>query len=123
MAIARWAWTSTVYAWRAALPRRLVGRERTFKPSDYDNADDPEEFPELPQIESTPATTVTFPAGPYDTTEPYENPAPTVGGGSPLSVFNGSSPTGTWSLYVVDDLYWEDGAIDGGWALEITAAP
>lgn len=96
--------------------------QRTFKPSDYDVADDPETFPGLPQITSTPATQVTYPSAPYNTTDPSQNPAPTVGGGSPLSVFNGTSPVGEWKLYVVDDLYWYDGSI-AGWQIEITAAP
>jgi subtilisin-like proprotein convertase family protein len=95
--------------------------ERTFKPSDYDVADDPETFPNLPQITSTPATQLSYPPAPYNTTDPSQNPAPTVNGGSPLSVFNGGSPTGEWKLYVVDDLYWYDGSL-GGWAIEITAA-
>jgi subtilisin-like proprotein convertase family protein len=42
------------------------------------------------------------PAGPYQTA---------------LSVCNGSSPNGTWSLHVQDDYYGDFGSIAGGWAL------
>jgi subtilisin-like proprotein convertase family protein len=45
---------------------------------------------------------------------------PAVTGGTPLSVFNGSSPVGQWKLYVADDFYWFDGSI-ASWAIEITA--
>jgi hypothetical protein len=44
------------------------------------------------------------PAGPYATT---------------LSVFNGTSPNGTWSLYVHDDEDLATGAIVSGWSLDI----
>ena len=39
-----------------------------------------------------------------------------------LTVFNGpvSNATGTWSLFVVDDLGVDSGSIQGGWTLEIT---
>ncbi len=37
-----------------------------------------------------------------------------------LSVFNGTSPNGTWQLYVVDDENVDAGSINGGWSLDIT---
>jgi subtilisin-like proprotein convertase family protein len=93
-----------------------TGETRSFKPSDYDNPDDPEIYPEpAPQGISTPPNTVTHPPAPYTA-------APTVNGGSKLSAFNGTSPIGTWKLYVVDDLFWYEGSLDG-WTIEITAAP
>ena len=37
--------------------------------------------------------------------------------GSALSVFDGTDPNGTWSLYVVDDCGGDAGKINGGWSL------
>jgi subtilisin-like proprotein convertase family protein len=96
--------------------------ERTFKPSDYDAVDDEDRLPDVSGVTNTPATAVTYPDAPYNTTDPSKNPAPTVTSGPSLSVFNGKSPVGTWKLYVVDDWYWYDGSL-GGWTLEITATP
>ena len=53
----------------------------TYRPSSYTSADT---FP-------SPA-----PAGPYLT--------PEVEGGDTLAAFNGATPNGTWTLYVVDDI-------------------
>lgn len=54
------------------------------------------------------------PAGPYDV------PAPRGSGTLGLS-FNGTSPNGNWSLYVVDDIPSSPGgAISGGWTLDIS---
>ena len=36
------------------------------------------------------------------------------------SIFNGTAPNGTWSLYVVDFVAGDDGEITGGWSIEIT---
>jgi hypothetical protein len=49
---------------------------------------------------------VSTPAGPYGTT---------------LSVFNGTSPNGSWSLYIYDDCTFGAGSIAGGWSMEISA--
>jgi subtilisin-like proprotein convertase family protein len=96
--------------------------ERTFKPSDFDAADDLDTLPDVAGVSNTPQTAVTYPDGPYNTSDPSQNPAPVVNGGPSLSVFNGTSPVGTWNLYVVDDWYWYGGSLDG-WGIEITAAP
>ena len=96
--------------------------ERSFKPSDFDAADDLDTLPDVEGVSNTPPTAVTYPPAPYNTSDPTQNPAPTVNTGPTLSVFNGASPVGTWRLYVVDDWYWYDGSVDG-WTLEITAAP
>ncbi|QUV81077.1 S8 family serine peptidase [Chloracidobacterium sp. D] len=53
----------------------------------------------------------TFPSpGPGSVTQPL-NP--------PLSVFNGTNPNGTWSLFVVDDATLDTGNINGGWSITI----
>ena len=52
--------------------------------------------------------------------EDFPFPAPVPSGSSLLSFFNGTSPNGTWSLYVFDDLGGDIGSIDGGWDLTIT---
>ncbi len=57
------------------------------------------------------------PGGVGDT---FPSPAPTPSGASALSVFNGTDPNGTWSLYVVDDGAASAGLISGGWCLNIT---
>lgn len=53
-------------------------------------------------------------------------PAPAPGNLPPdpqrLAVFNGTSPNGTWSLYVVDDGDSDVGAIQGGWNISITTS-
>ena len=50
----------------------------------------------------------------------FPGPAPVAPYGTALSVFNGTDPTGTWSLYVADDFGGADGGtISGGWSLTI----
>jgi len=39
-----------------------------------------------------------------------------------LSVFNGTNPNGTWSLFVVDDLLGDAGVISNGWRLSINTS-
>ncbi|HKR63590.1 MAG TPA: Calx-beta domain-containing protein [Thermoanaerobaculia bacterium] len=50
----------------------------------------------------------------------YSSPAPASGYGSALSVFNGTAPNGTWSLYVVDDTGGDLGSIGGGFTVTIS---
>jgi subtilisin-like proprotein convertase family protein len=50
----------------------------------------------------------------------FPSPAPTAGGKSALSVFNGANPNGEWRLFIVDAPGNGAGSIDG-WSLEITA--
>ncbi len=50
--------------------------------------------------------------------------APAPGGPytAPLSVFNGTTPTGAWSLYVLDDGAGDAGSFGSGWSLTISTA-
>ncbi len=76
------------------LPDSTLISSGTFKPSDYT---------------STP-------------TDLYPVPAPTGPYSSTLSVFNGANPNGTWSLFVVDDTFFNSGSIAKGWSLSISTA-
>jgi hypothetical protein len=49
-------------------------------------------------------------------------PAPAAPYGATLSVFDGSDPNGTWSLFAYDDTAGGNGSISGGWTLDITYA-
>ncbi len=49
----------------------------------------------------------------------FPAPAPVNADNTSLSVFDGTSPVGTWSLYVVDDSLGASGQITGGWQLSI----
>jgi subtilisin-like proprotein convertase family protein len=52
----------------------------------------------------------------------FNAPAPAGPYGSTLSVFNGTNPTGTWLLYIMDDAVQDQGSLSGGWSLAITDA-
>jgi subtilisin-like proprotein convertase family protein len=49
----------------------------------------------------------------------FPPPAPTPSG-SALSVFDGTNPNGTWSLWVVDNAGGDVGSFAGGWSITIT---
>lgn len=48
------------------------------------------------------------------------SPAPTPSSTTSLAVFNGSSPNGVWSLWVVDNATLDSGSIPGGWCIQFT---
>jgi len=53
---------------------------------------------------------------------PYGNPGPSGGGTATLgSVFNGTNPVGTWSLYLITTAAGDGtGSVSGGWCANIT---
>ena len=53
----------------------------------------------------------------------FAAPAPSAPYGTTLSVFNGTNPTGTWSLYIVDDRAGNTGPLGGGWSMTFEIAP
>ena len=77
----------------ASLPDNLVIASGTFKPTDFE-ADD------------------VFPA-----------PAPAVAStGRMLSAFNGTTPNGSWKLFLVDDNGANAGSISGGWNISVQSS-
>jgi len=59
----------------------------------------------------------------YESPDNMPAPAPGEPYGTSLSIFDGTDPNGTWSLFVQDDDGFGDtGQIAGGWSLDITAA-
>ena len=79
----------------------------------------------LDDAAAAPIPAANFPSGTYRPTnsgagDPFPAPAPAPAGGSVLSVFNGTAPNGTWSLYVVDDAGADLGSFAGGWAVNIS---
>ena len=88
----------------------------------YTFADDaastfPPNIPDLPSGSFRPTSgdsvADTFPAP--APAAPYSSPPATF-----TSTFNGSSPNGTWSLFVVDDATNEAGSLNAGWSVTIT---
>jgi subtilisin-like proprotein convertase family protein len=55
----------------------------------------------------------------YGNVDPFPSPAPSGPYATTLSVFNGQSPNGTWSLYVYDEIAPDHGMISNGWSLAI----
>jgi len=53
-------------------------------------------------------------------TDPFGAPAPAAPYGTSLGAFNGTSPNGTWHLFVKDDSGQDQGSIANGWELIIT---
>lgn len=70
--------------------------------------------------DATQVTSGTFKPTNFGTGDTFSGPAPLPLGGSALSVFSGTNPTGTWSLYIMDDQSTDSGSLAGGWELNIT---
>jgi hypothetical protein len=56
----------------------------------------------------------------YDQNDFLSAPAPGGPYGSSLSVFNQTSPNGSWRLWVYDGAQGDRGSLAGGWELTIT---
>src|SRR6185436_11341355 len=60
----------------------------------------------------------------FDGTDNFPAPAPAGPYDPNLSTFDGTSPNGTWSLYVLDDsAVARGGAISGGWQIRFQTTP
>lgn len=93
----------------------------TAKPTDDD--DDPDESDVSSPIDpNNPARRLdTFPAPGWPGSATGPAPSPPSVNPAGLSIFDGTSPNGTWSLYLADDYAgpeWCD--IKGGWTLQVT---
>ncbi len=87
-------------------------------------------------ISTLPPAQQNFPGGTWRPTnyqvdsDVFPAPAPAAPYSSPFltgsatfnSVYNGSNPNGTWSLYVVDDTPGQSGQIASGWSLTVTTS-
>jgi subtilisin-like proprotein convertase family protein len=69
-----------------------------------------------------PLVTGTFKPTNFGTGDTFVAPAPAGPYPDPqmLSVFNGTTANGAWSLYIVDDAAVDTGTFNGGWTLNIT---
>jgi subtilisin-like proprotein convertase family protein len=78
----------------------------------------------LALLDNGPLVSGTFQPTNVGTADTFPPPAPaSFSTASALSIFNGTNPNGTWSLYVVDDTAIDSGSITGGWALNFAPVP
>ena len=69
-------------------------------------------------------TSGTYKPSDYNGALQFYSPAPAAPYVTNLSALNGTSPNGTWSLYVQDDLSPDSGVITGDWLISfVTSAP
>jgi subtilisin-like proprotein convertase family protein len=83
----------------AAVPQTTAIATGTYRPTDYTFGGTTDNFPAPGPAPATP------PATPYP---------------ADLAVFNGTSPNGTWNLFVLDDGTGDVGNVSGGYTLTIT---
>lgn len=72
-----------------------------------------------------PATTLTFADAARDSTSSLKSSprSASIRPSTRLSTFNGTSPNGSWKLFVVDLAEGDRGRINGGWTLTISVEP
>ncbi len=92
--------------------------------TDIVNADITFDDTGVPIPDAAAITTGTYGPANYDggNTDSFSSPAPVGPYSALLSAFNGTSPNGIWSLYIVDDADVEVGSITGGWSLNVTTS-
>ena len=73
-----------------------------------------------PLPEFAPLATGMYKASVYGTLGSLPTPAPGAPYAATLASLNGSSPNGTWSLYVFDHKQGDSGGLTGGWGLSLT---
>ena len=76
-------------------------------------------LPDRAQISSGTYSPTNY-AGNDGATDAFSAPAPAGPYGVSLSAFNGTSPNGSWNLFVIDDEALDAGSIASGWELTIT---
>ncbi len=94
-----------------------AGPQDTTGPPDVQNDPPVVPMPDTGPIPSN-ATTKYYQPTNVGTGDTFLSPAPTPSGGSALSVFSGTNPEGTWSLYVMDDRSGQSGSINN-WTLNL----
>ena len=70
--------------------------------------------------DSDPISSGTYRPTNYDDNDWFDAPAPVEPYSSSLSMFNQTSPNGSWQRFLNDDAEGDSGFIAGGWALTIT---
>ncbi|MDB5212429.1 MAG: hypothetical protein JWO86_356 [Myxococcaceae bacterium] len=65
-------------------------------------------------------TSGTYKPTDFGTGDTFPGPAPGAPYAATLAAFNGVSPNGDWSLYVLDDEAGDSGSITGGWSLSFS---
>ena len=69
---------------------------------------------------TSPVTSGTYKPTNNGSVDTFPTPAPGGTYGGSLAVFNDTNPTGTWSLYIVDDAGQDTGNLTGGWSLTLS---
>ncbi len=69
-----------------------------------------------------PLTAGSYQVSQHNAPETLPSPAPNIGFGGDLSMFDGLDPTGDWNLFVFDEASGDGGSFAGGWSLTFDAS-